>query len=175
MAHDHATPVPPRALFVLRGGAGTGDAVPEASPATVPAPVEASTGDSTEVQPVPSSVPMTVPERARLAVAHWATAAANGAGQLWLNPGRLGHTLYNGKPGSMAEHFAYAKSRAWVPPELDGRAARVLGDAGVVFYSIVALLQLPLLILYAAMDRALRLTGLAVFLILFAVFVVPHI
>ena len=166
-----STPVPPRALFVLRGGAGTGDAVPEASTAAVPAPVEA----STEVQPVPASVPMTVPERARLAGRHWAGIAANGAGQLWLHPGRLGHTLYNGKPGSMAEHRTYIKSRAWVPPELDGKAAKVFGVAGVVFYSIAGLAQIPLLILYAALDRMLRSAGLAVLLIALAVFVLPHI
>ena len=174
MAHDHAAPVPPRALFVLRGG--TGDAVPEASPATVPVPVEASTGDgtgSTEVQPVPASVPMTVPERACLAGKHWADLAANGAGQLWLNPGRLGHSLYHGKPGSLAEHRAYIKSRAWVPPELDGKAAKVIGGAGVVFYTIAGLLQIPLLILYVALDRALRLAGLTAFLI-FISLIVPR-
>ena len=75
----------------------------------------------------------------------------------------------------MAEHWKHIRSRAWVPPEMDGKAAKVLGDAGVVFYSVAALLQLPLLILYAALDRALRLTGLAVFLIVLIVFVLPHI
>ena len=175
MTEQRATPVPPRALFVLRGGAGTGDAVPEASPATVPAPLEASTGDGTEVQPVPASVPMTVPERTRLAVAHWAGIAANGAGQLWLHPGRLGHTLWTGRPGSMAEHWDHIKSRAWVPPELDGKPAAFITIAGIVLYSIAAILQIPLLILYAALDRMLRLTGLTVLLIVLAVFVVPHI
>jgi hypothetical protein len=118
---------------------------------------------------------MTPAERTRLAVAHWAGLAANGAGQLWLNPGRLGHTLYHGKPSSMAEHVAYVKSRAWVPPELDGKPAAFIAVTGIVLYSIAGILQVPLLILKAALDRMLRFTGLAVLLIVLAVFVVPHI
>ena len=179
-------PAAPRALFVLRGGNGdpVTDPVAAPLPVTGPAPsritgpedVTASAAGSdpgAEVAPLP--VPLTPAEHGRLAVAHWAEIAANGAGQLWLHPGRLGHTLWTGRPGSLAEHWGYIKAHPWVPPELDGKAAKVLTVAGVVLYSIAAIAQMPLLILYAALDRMLRLTGLAVLLIALAVFVVPHI
>ena len=136
-------------------------------------------GGDTAPLPVPASgaevVPLTPVDHGRLAVAHWAAIAMSGAGQLWLHPGRLGHTLWTGRPGSLAEHWGYIKSHPWVPPELDGKAAKVFAVAGVVLYSVAGILQIPLLILYAALDRMLRLTGLAVLLIVLAVFVVPHI
>ena len=134
---------------------------------TAPLPVSAS---GTEV------VPLTPVERTRLAVAHWAEIAANGAGQLWLNPGRLGHTLWTGKPGSMAEHREYVKSRAWVPPELDGKPAAFIAGAGVGYHLLIAKpLKAAALTVSAAADRPLRLTGLVVGLIILTVFVLPHI
>src|ERR1700678_422916 len=112
MAQNHAAPAASRALAVVRAGT---DAVPESGQPVL----NAGTGTSTEAVPVPADVvALTVPERTRLAGAHWGGAAANGAGQLWLHPGRLVHVLYTGKPGSLAEHRAYVKSREWVPPEL---------------------------------------------------------
>ena len=76
-------------------------------------PVPGAGGDTAggDTAPLPVSasgaevVPLTPAEHSRLAVAHWAEIAANGAGQLWLHPGRLGHTLWTGRPGSMAEHW----------------------------------------------------------------------
>ena len=62
-----------------------------------------------------------------------------------------------------------------MPAVLDGKPAAFIAGAGIVFYSIAVLAQIPLLILKAALDRMLRLTGLAVLLIVLAVFVVPHI
>ena len=185
-------PVAPRALFVLRGGNGDPVTTSATGPVTAPLPVteavtlpvqpsgvtgnpEDATGCEPGAEVTPLPVPLSPVERTRLAVAHWAGIAVNGAGQLWLHPGRLGHTLYHGKPSSMAEHVAYVKSRAWVPPELDGKLAAFIAGAGIVFYSIAALAQIPLLILKAALDRMLRLTGLAVLLIALAVFVLPHI
>lgn len=181
MTGQRATQTPPRALFVLRGGdsTGTGDAVPGPEPVTVPLMVsggtEAGTGPGTAPSPVPAAVPMTVPERAVLAGKHWASTAADGAGQLWLHPDRLGHSLYNGKPGSMAEHRAYIKSRRWVPPDLDGKAAKFIAGTGIVFYAITGILQIPLLILYAALDRMLRTAGLIAAVLVFVFAVVPHI
>jgi hypothetical protein len=62
-----------------------------------------------------------------------------------------------------------------VPPELDGKAAKVIGGVGVIFHMVAGLLQIPLLILYVALDRPLRSAGLVAFLIVFIVFVLPHI
>lgn len=120
-------------------------------------------------------VPLSPAEHAQLAARHWAALAANGAGQLWLHPDRLGHSLYHGKPGSLADHRAYIKSRGWVPPDLDGKAAKFIAGTGVVFYAITGLLQIPLLILYAALDRALRVAGLIAAVLVFVFAVVPHI
>jgi len=176
MANDHATPVPPRALFVLRGGAGTDDAVPEASPATLPAPVEAGAGDGTEMQPVPVSVPMTVPERASLAARHWATVAADGAGRLWLNPGRILYVLWHGQPESLAGHRVYVKSRAWVPPDLDGKAASFITGAGIVYHLLIARpLKTVCLIVSGAAERPLRLAGLIALLLVLIFAVLPHV
>ena len=184
MAQSDSTPATRRALFALpavtepvTGNAGqpavtepvTGPVTPLTVTGNTGGPVTETLAGNAEV------VPLTPVEHGRLAVAHWVSTAANGAGQLWLNPGRLGHTLWMGRPGSMAEHWGYIKAHPWVPPELDGKAAKVLTVAGVVLYSIAAIAQIPLLILYAALDGILRLTGLGVLLITLAVFVVPHI
>jgi hypothetical protein len=119
---------------------------------------------------------MTVPERAALAGKHWASTAANGAGQLWLHPDRLGHSLYHGKPGSLAEHRAYIKSREWVPPDLDGKAAKFIGGSGVVYHLLIARpLKAACLMVSAAAERPLRLAGLIALVLVFAIAVVPHI
>ena len=188
MAQSNGTPATRRALFALpavtESVTGNAGQPPVTEPVTgsvtlplAPLTVTGNTGEPVTETPAGNAevVPLTPAEHTRLAVAHWAGIAANGAGQLWLHPGRLGHTLWTGKPGSMAEHWGYIKSRAWVPPELDGKPAAFIAGAGIVLYSIAAIAQIPLLILYAALDRMLRLTGLAVLLIVLAVFVVPHI
>ena len=153
MAQSNGTPAGRPPLFALPAVTGPvsrnadQEAVtePVTPPVTLPLTPLSVTGNTGEPVTEPAAgnavVPLTPAERTRLAVTHWASTAANGAGQLWLNPGRLGHTLYAGKPGSLAEHRAYIKSRAWVPPELDGKAAKVIGGAGVVFYSIAGLLR----------------------------------
>src|ERR1035441_1831287 len=113
-----SNPAAPRAPLTLIPG--TGETVPGPEPATVPLAQDAGTGPGTAV-PVPAApVPMSVPERARLAVTRWAGTVANGAGQLWLHPDRVLYVLWQGKPGSMAEHRAYVKSRAVQPAELSG-------------------------------------------------------
>ena len=94
---------------------------------------------------------------------------------MWLHPDRLGHSLYNGKPGSMADHRAYIKSRGWVPPDLDGKWRKAIAGAGVVFYTATGVLQIPLLILYAALDRMLRTAGLIAAVLIFVFAILPHI
>jgi len=171
MAHDHATPVPSRALFMLHGVAGTGDAVPGVSPATVP--VEASTSDGTEVQSVPASVPMTVPERARLAGKHWAVACRDlpeWAREPFHPLARLFDDLCHGRPRTLAEQHAYAKTRAWVHRDLTGRPARVTLTGGLIYHRAIAP---PIKAVAKAVDGAadypLRLLGLAVFVIAFLI------
>jgi hypothetical protein len=66
------------------------------------------------------------------------SAVAKAAGELWLHPDRLVHSLLHGRPESVAEHFAYMKSRAWVPEELEGRKAAFIAWAGIAYHVIVA-------------------------------------
>ena len=80
---------------------------------------------------------MPVPERARLAVTHWAGTAANGAGQLWLRPGRVLYVLWHPEPETMAAHRAYVRSMAWVPPELAGKSAAVIAWAGIAYHVLI--------------------------------------
>jgi hypothetical protein len=154
--------------------------VPVTGPVTVPLTPVAVTGNSGErVTELAASnaevVPLTPAERTRLAVTHWAGTAANGAGQLWLHPGRLGYALYHGKPNSMAERRAYVKSRAWVPPGLDGKAAKVIAAEGIAFHWVAGLIQTLILALYAALDRQLRVAGLIAGILVFVFVVLPHI
>ena len=160
MTQDHATPVPRRPLMVVRAGT-------EGRPAPVPPVPAGSTGPGTEPAPVPAvPVPMTNLERGRHAVAHWAGTAAEGAGRLWLHPGRVLYVLWHGKPESMAEHRAYVKSRAWVPPELAGKPAAVITAAGIIYHLLVARpVKCAARIVDGAADRPLRLFMLAVFVI----------
>ena len=158
----HTSPAAPTAPFLLRPG--TGETVPGPEPATVPLARDAGTGPGNAV---PARVPMSVPERARLAVNRWAGTVANGAGQLWLHPDRVLYVLWHGKPGSMAEHRAYVKSRAWVPAELSGKPAAVIAVAGIVYHLIIARpLKAIARTVDAAAERPLRLLMLAVFVLI---------
>ena len=133
MTQDHATPVPVlvRTLAIVRAST-------EAGPAAVQPVPDASTDPATEPGPVPTApVPMPVPERARLAVTHWAGTAANGAGQLWLRPGRVLYVLWHPEPETMAAHRAYVRSMAWVPPELAGKAATAIKWAGILYHILI--------------------------------------
>ena len=114
--------------------------------------------------PVPARVrPVTVPERAAGAVRRGGTAAMEAVRELWLHPDRLLYVLWHGKPGSMAEHRAYMKSRAWVPPGMGGGAEKAVIGAGLFYHLIIAR---PLLAaantVAAAAVRPLRLLCLAV-------------
>lgn len=83
--------------------------------------------------------------------------------ELWLHPDRLLHSLYHGRPGSMAGHMAYLKSTAWVPEEMTGRPRQFLIVAGIAYHLVIAWpLKLAAKAIDSAADRPLRLAGLAV-------------
>ena len=90
----------PRKPVTIQGDTGVApgpDAKGDAGSDTVSPRVSAS------VSPAASGlVPLSVGRRT-------ATALRHHAGELWLDPGRLLHSLYHGRPGSMAEHMAYLK------------------------------------------------------------------
>ncbi len=101
---------------------------PEAvTPSAITGPA---TGNGSDPEPV-AVVPMHVAERAGTALRHHAR-------ELWLNPDRLLHSLYHGKPGSMAEHMAYLKSAAWVPEEMTGKPRTFLVWAGIAYQLVIA-------------------------------------
>lgn len=132
---------------------GPGNAAPD--PVTVPvtpSPETSAVTGNAAVAPV--RVPMSAAVRASTALRYHAR-------ELWLNPGRLLHSLYHGKPGSMAEHVAYLKSAAWVPEEMTGRPRAFLAAAGIAYHVIVAWpLKLAAKAVDSAADRPLRLAGL---------------
>lgn len=146
---EHAAPVP--------GGAeGRHSAAPVPPP--VPGPVPPGTAPASA-----ALVPLSAASRASAALRHH-------AGELWLHPDRLLHSLYHGKPGSMAEHMAYLKSAAWVPEEMTGKPRTFLAAAGIAYHVIVAWpLKLAAKAIDSAADRPLRLTAFAAFLVLFIV------
>ena len=123
-----------------------------------PAPVPAASTKA--AVPVPAGVrPVTVPERV-------GTAVAETVRELWLHPDRLLYVLWHGKPESMAEHRAYMKSRAWVPPEMTGGAEKAVTVAGLFYHLLIARpLKAAAKTVDAAADRPLRLLGLAVFVL----------
>lgn len=85
--------------------------------------------------PAGTVVPMRAAERARLAVSHWAGTATEGAGQLWLHPGRLIHKLVHAAPDRTSAHWVYVKSGEWVPRELHGtRAGKVITFSGWAYH-----------------------------------------
>lgn len=116
------------------------------------------------VPPSAALVPVTMPERTALAVRRAGNAVVRTIRELWLHPDRLLYVMWHGKPESMAEHRAYMKSRAWVPPEMTGGAEKAVIGAGIFYHLLIGR---PLLavanMLGAAAPRPLRLLCLAVF------------
>jgi len=109
------------------------------------------------------AVPLSVAVRVGTSLQHHARG-------LWLDPGRLLHSLYHGKPGSMAEHLAYLKSAAWVPEEMTGRPRQFLIAAGIAYQLVVAWpLMAAAKALGAAAPYPLVMLGLAVFAVLLIV------
>ena len=174
---EHAAPVTRPALVVVPAVSGADSGNTPSPAATRPVTqagnrgvrvTEPDAGNTVAVTALPETaggaVPMTLPQRGRHAVSHWAGTAAEGAGKLWLNPGRVLHVLWHGKPESMAEHRAYVKSRAWVPPELTGKSAAVITVAGILYHLLIARpVKTAARIVDGAADRPLRMLMLAVF------------
>lgn len=79
------------------------------------------------------------------------TAVANAVRELWLHPDRLVHSLWNGSPGSMADHYRYMTSREWVPDSLEGKEAAFVAYAGLAYHILVGW---PLLALSKALGAA---------------------
>jgi len=139
MTQDHATPVPRRALTIVPAGTGGGPAPvpPVPQDGTGSRPVPGPGGTSVPV-PAAAAVPMPVPERARLAAARWAGTAAEAIRELWLKPGRLIHVIIHGRAETMCEHWAYVKSRAWVPGGMTGNAEKLVAAAGILHHLLIA-------------------------------------
>ena len=113
-----------------------------------------------------SVVPLSVVARAGVAVRRGRTAVLEAVRELWLHPDRLLYVMWHGKPESMAEHRAYMKSRAWVPPGMDGGAEKAVSIAGIAYHLIIARpLKAAAKTVDAAADRPLRLLCLAAFIL----------
>jgi hypothetical protein len=130
------------------------------------------TGDAAPVLALASPVvPMTVPERAGAMARRAAGAAAEAARELWLDPGRLLHSLVHGKAESMKEHQTHIQSRAWVPEGMTGRPEKAVVAAGISYHLLIAYpvkaamkaVKFTAEKVDEAADRPLRLAGLAVF------------
>ena len=161
MTQDHATPVPRRALAIVPAGT-------EAGPAPVPPVPDASTETGTESVAGARRYRYRwrPPERARLAVRRWAGTAAEGAGAaVAAIPAGSFTPCGTGSPRAMAEHRAYMKSRAWVPPELTGKSASGNRDGRNCLSPAdrVPRLKAAARIVDGAAERPLRMLMLAVF------------
>ena len=102
---------------------------------------ESTSGNTAAVTASPGTpgavVPMSPPERARLAAARWAGAAAEAARELWFRPGGLIHVIIHGRAETMTEHRDYVKSRAWVPDGMTGNAGKAVIAAGVLHHLLI--------------------------------------
>lgn len=131
-----------------------------------------SPADSAAPAPVTAGavMPMRRAERAGAVTRRAGSAVAEAARELWLHPDRLLYVMWHGKPESMAEHRAYMKSRAWVPPGMDGGAEKAVTGAGLFYHLLIAR---PLLAaantVAAAAVRPLRLLCLAVLVLVLIV------
>jgi hypothetical protein len=108
-------------------------------------------------------IPMRRAERAGAVARRGGSAITEAVRELWLHPDRLLYVMWHGKPESMAEHRAYMKSRAWVPPGMDGKPEKAVIGAGLFYHLIIARpLKAAAKTVDAAADRPLRLLCLAV-------------
>lgn len=175
---EQTTPLPWRNLRLVPGdtkGGSAGSVAPGTEP--VP-PAEPGGATALPVSPGTSAVsPLSAADRTGLAARHWQAAVANGAGQLWLKPDRVGHVLLNGRPETMAEHWAYMRSREWVPEDLRGEGwGKFLAGAGVLYHvAIAAPVKATARMVDAAAERPLRLSILAAVVLVLVFAVLPHI
>ena len=118
---------------------------------------------------------MSAAGRAGTAVRYHARRAAAVAHELWFHPDRLAHSMWQGRPESMAEHFAYIQSRAWVPAELEGRKAAFIAWAGLVYHVLIGWpLKSAAKLLDTAAGRPLRFACLVAFLAVFVFLILPR-
>jgi len=117
-------------------GDGAGDGGRPAGPVLTLSPDALAT--PTPAQPAPGNLPVVVlaaprPLHARLwlILRHWATRWWQSAAKAVANP----RGPYHAHPESLADHDAYRRSRAWVPPGHDGK---FLGPAGAVYHHSAA-------------------------------------
>jgi len=89
-------------------------------------------------------------------------AVANAVRELWLHPDRLIHSMWNGRPESMAAHYAYMTSFAWVPKEMTGKKATAWKWAGIAYHFIAWPLKAFAKALDAAAGRPLLMLCLVV-------------
>lgn len=142
-------------------GPETGTGGLASRPAPVPVP---STEDGTAVlAPVGTPVPSSAMARAGTALRYHAR-------ELWLDPGRLLHSLYHGRPLSVAGYAAYVKSAAWVPKGMTGKPRTFWTWAGFIYQ---ALIGCPLTLVGKALGAAapypLAVIGIAVFAVILIV------
>jgi hypothetical protein len=83
-------------------------------------------------------MPMRRAERAGAVTRRAGNAVAEAVRELWLHPDRLLYVAWHGKPESMAGHRAYMKSRAWVPPGMDGGWEATVATIGLIHYLVIA-------------------------------------
>jgi hypothetical protein len=110
------------------------------TPAVLHVAADSAAGDSVRPEPIADDalpVSMTRHERARLAVAGWASTVAGIAGNIWAPFGRALHSLAHPEPETMAQHRVYIRSRKWVPPELTGNPATVIVWAGFAYHALI--------------------------------------
>lgn len=127
-----------------------------------------SPADSAATAPVAAGavMPMRRVERTGAVTRRAGNAVVRTVRELWLHPDRLLYVMWHGKPESMAEHRAYMKSRAWVPPGMDGKPEKAVIGAGLFYHLIIARpLKAAAKTVDAAADRPLRLLCLAAFVI----------
>jgi hypothetical protein len=146
----------PRPLLPLRAAPGTETGTDRAEPRPAPVPDVSTEGGTAVLAPVGTPVLSSTATRAGTALRYHVR-------ELWLNPGRLIHSAWNGRPESMAQHYAYMTSREWVPAELTGKTAAAVTLAGLVYHILIARpLKAFAKALDAAAGRPLLMLGLAV-------------
>jgi len=168
MARNTAQRIPLE-LVAPRTGTADGTGLAPVPPTPVP---DAGTG-----VPVPGGTvaPMTAAERAGTTARYRAAKVAAAASELWFHPDRLAHSMWQGRPESMAEHFAYMRSRAWVPAELQGRKAAFIAWAGLAYHVLIGWpLKCAAKLLDTAAGRPLRLACLVAFLAVLVFLILPR-
>lgn len=111
---------------------GTGGGATNAAAEAIADPAPEAAGDPAAVPEIESvGRAMTAGEKAARLARHWAASVREDA----MRPGELLHAAYHGRPESIAQIHAYAKSRAWVPEDYEGSLVPI---AGAVYSHTIA-------------------------------------